>query len=167
MATDRVVDTNVAIIANRTDEWPPECATACIDTVIEVTHGGGLVLDSLGLIVEEYLRYLDLSGEPGPGDAFMRWVFDNEYRTDLCTRVLITEDEDRGFVEFPEDDGLATFDRSDRKFVATAVSHGSAEIVVGTDSDWWDHREASAEMGMKIQFLCEKYFREREAADKR
>ncbi len=164
---ERVVDTNVLLVASGRDDSSPECRLSCIGILVEITSRGGLVLDSLGLIVEEYSRRHNYSGQPGVGDAFFRWVHSNRYRKELCSTVPITPTEDGSFAEFPADPGLATFDEDDRKFVATAISHGDAEITVGTDSDWWQHREAFAEAGVKIQFRCEGHFRSRDAAGRR
>src|SRR5215208_7291674 len=112
-----VVDTNVGIAANRKADVPPECALACIRALRDLTDGGHLVLDANGLIFKEYLRYLCPSGEPGTGDAFVRWVHDNRYNVDRCTLVGLTPTEDGSFEEFPQGEGLDRFDNSDRKFV--------------------------------------------------
>ncbi len=164
---ERVVDTNVAIVANGRDAWPVECELACINLLQDVVAHGGLTLDALGLIVAEYARHLNFSGQPGVGDAFFRWVQNNQYNDDHCTRVEITPDGEGSFLEFPTDAALSRFDPADRTFVATAIAHGKAEIVVGTDSDWWQHRDALAAAGVPIRFLSERYFREKYPADPR
>ena len=62
---------------------------------------------------------------------------------------------EREFVEFPEDQRLADFDRDDRKFVAVALASGaSPPIVNATDTDWWEHRDALSEHSVNVRFLC-------------
>jgi hypothetical protein len=57
--------------------------------------------------------------------------------------------------EFSKAVRLAKFDRTDRKFVATALAHGAnPRILVAVDSDWWLAKEALAEAGVRVEFLC-------------
>ena len=60
-------------------------------------------------------------------------VFDHGYDKSRVRRVSITpsSDDRRGFEELPEND----LDKSDRKFLATALVAGAA-ILNATDSDW-------------------------------
>ena len=69
-----VVDTNVGIVANLTTGVSPECALSCVRALRNITEGGHLTLDANGLICAEYRRYLSMAGQPGTGDAFVRWV---------------------------------------------------------------------------------------------
>src|SRR3954468_3708298 len=142
-----VVDTNVGIVANGKTDVSPECQLACVRALRAVTQGRRLVLDTSDLIFYEYIRYMRLAGRPGTGDAFVRWVADSRFNSDLCTLVQITPTEDESFAEFPTADALATFDRSDRKFVSvSACVTPSPAIQVALDRGWLRHADALADV---------------------
>lgn len=154
-----VVDTNVPVVANgRTPQAGPDCVTACVDALKAVIDGEGIVLDDAMLILTEYRGKLSMSGQGGPGNAFMKWVFDNQAVIQRCEQVHITA---KGlnvrddFEEFPTDCALATFDRSDRKFVAVALtSKRNPEVLNAVDSDWWKYRAVLNKHGVRIRFVC-------------
>jgi hypothetical protein len=81
-----------------------------------------LVLDDMWRIIGEYMQNLRRSGEPGVGDAFLRWVLTNKDNPQRCDLVTITPVEN-DFREFPADAALSDFDPSDRKFIAVALAH--------------------------------------------
>src|SRR5260370_41748710 len=108
------------------------------------------------LIFKEYSNHCAFAGQPGVGDAFFKWVFDHRYNDDRCERVTITpiNDTHRRFEEIPDDEELRTFDRSDQKFVAVALSSKhSPEVLVAVDSDWWDHSVPLSRNGVRLTFL--------------
>lgn len=150
-----VVDTNVGIVANRTTEVSPECELSCVRALRALTAGGHLVLDGGDLIFDEYRNYLSLSGEPGTGDAFMRWVSDNRFNEELCTRVPITPTGEGSFDEFPDEAGLESFHANDRQFVSVSAAHpGEPPILVALDRGWCEHEVALAAAGVPVTFLC-------------
>lgn len=150
-----VIDTNVGIAANSKADVSEACELRCIQRLREVTKKGHLVLDAEGQIFAEYLRYLSLSGEPGVGDAFMRWVNDHQHDERFCTLVPLTIKPDGKIVEFPARQSLTGFDPSDEKFVAVAATHADKPpIQVAVDRGWVRHRDALAEAGIEIEFLC-------------
>lgn len=150
-----VIDTNVGIVANSKADVGRECELRCIRLLREVTENGHLVLDEGGQIFAEYLRYLSLSGEPGVGDAFMRWVNDHQHDERLCTRIPLTIKPDHKIVEFPARPALARFDPSDEKFVAVAAAHpDKPPIQVAVDRGWIRHRDALAGVEIKVEILC-------------
>ena len=125
--TAYVVDTNVAVVANGRDTHAGvQCQLECVWRLRALEQRGVVVLDQLGLIFEEYRRHLWPSGQPGVGDAFLRYLFDYQYDADRCELVQITPmaDDARGFEEFPDDQALDAFDPDDRKFVAAACAAG-------------------------------------------
>ena len=153
-----VVDTNVAVVANgNAAQANPECVIACIDTLLRVRDAGGIVLDDSMRVLKEYMGHLSLSGQPGAGDLFMKWVWSVQADDARCERVHITpkpQDPD-DFVEFPDDDELDDFDPSDRKFVAIAAASAHAPpILNAVDSDWADAHAALARHGIDVIFLC-------------
>jgi hypothetical protein len=153
-----IVDTNVAIVANgKSDQADDTLVERCIDTLVELMTRGGLVLDGGGLIFDEYRQNLSLSGQPGTGDAFLKWVHDHQWNPDHCERREITErNDDRMFEEFPSTPSLRDFDRSDRKFVAVAnAGTPKRPILEAVDFKWWGWRKALAAEGIKVVFLDE------------
>lgn len=161
--TFRVVDTNVAIVANeKSPQASPECVLACVNELREIIDNGGIVLDDRIFIIDEYKNKLSPSGQPGVGDAFLKWVITYQYNELYCMVVHITEDESRGFLEFPEDESVQSFHRSDRKFVAVArASSFKPEILNAVDKHWWEHRHALKSCGVRVRFLCPNQFPER------
>lgn len=155
-----VIDTNVAIVANgKTPQAGSACELACIRVLLEVRRTGIVVLD-VGLdILREYMRKLSMSGQPGPGDAFMKWVWQVQADSSHCELVMISRHEQRGFVEFPDDQALNDFDPDDRKFVAVALtSSKNPSVLNAVDSGWWRYRDSLRRNGVAIRFLCPEQF---------
>ncbi len=77
--TALVVDTNVPIVANgRAPQAGLTCVLACIDALDDLRLHHTIVLDNLGLILDEYRNNLSARGQPGVGDAFFKWVWQNQ-----------------------------------------------------------------------------------------
>ena len=152
------VDTNVPVLANGgAEQASDDCVLACVDELVAIRASRTVLLDDHDLILTEYQRYLSHSGQPGVGDAFFKWLWDNQANTRHCRKVAITpiEVDGKGFGEFPDDPELEGFDRSDRIFVATVLSDGrAAPVVNASDTDWWNYREALERNGVTIRFLC-------------
>lgn len=155
----KIVDTNVAIVANgKSEQASEDLVEKCIDALMEIRREGGLVVDDNGLIFEEYAKNLSFSGQPGTGDMFMKWVFDNQWKTEVCERRAITplRNDKRMFEEFPTAPALTDFDASDRKFVAVAnAGDPKHPILEAVDFKWWGWKDALAEEGITVIFLDE------------
>jgi hypothetical protein len=152
-----VIDTNVLVAANgKSEQIGPNCVLACIAALEEAINHKQVLVDSGMRIFEEYRRNASLSGQPGPGDAFIKWLWSNQANPRHCEQVGITPKEDpEDFEEFPADPRLAGFDRADRKFVAVAlVSDRHPAVLNATDSDWWNFRIPLKANGLNIEFLC-------------
>lgn len=81
-----VVDTNVGILANNENQSvSATCVIACVEALKLVRGSCRLAVDDGNRIVDEYRRNLSLSGRPGVGDAFMKWVWDNQFNPALRT----------------------------------------------------------------------------------
>ena len=101
-----VVDTNVPLTANGGED--PKCILACIDALRELMRSGHIVIDDKYLILKEYMHKLSPSGQPGVGDAFLKWVLNNQANVERCTQVPITpRQHDQDFVEFPSEAALS------------------------------------------------------------
>ncbi len=159
-----VIDTNVLVVAN--GHHPPadiHQVFKCQQFLIKVQKKH-ISIDSLGEILGEYFSHCQRSGQPGIGDAFARWLWDNQGNSSRCERVDITSDPtgEREFLEFPKDEDLKGFDRSDQKFAAVAISSRfDATIYNASDSDWWEYRAAFERVGVKIEFLCPELIKNR------
>ena len=153
----RLVDSNVLHVANDSaaETYGPACVLACTRLLLDIQRRGVLALDDRYEILREYLNQADERGQPGVGDAFLKWAKSNEYVLEKCARVLITPHPERGWKEYPETASLADFDPSDRKFVAVSLSHPDRpRIHNATDSDWHEHAGALAEHGVRVVQEC-------------
>ena len=151
-----VLDTNVAVVSNgKTAQASWDCVDSCIAAIRHVQESQILLLDDRGLILDEYRRNFNMSGQPGLGDAFFTFIWNNQANERHCRKVAATPNAERGFAEFPDDPSLAKFDMDDRKFVAVAIASGSApKILNASDTDWRNHRQALERNGVEIEFLC-------------
>jgi hypothetical protein len=154
-----VIDTNVLVVASgRHLQAQPKCIGECIVVLRQVQQQGKVVLDAGTLILDEYKANLSLSGQPGVGDAFFKWLWDRQYVPESCERVPITPT-NGSFSEFPSDPELRRFHADDRKFVAVAVeSRSTPEVLNAVDPHWWTFREALQRCGVRINFLCPESF---------
>lgn len=147
-----VTDTNVLIAANGRDTHADlACQLACATAIFEIASNGTAALDGGGLIMGEYVGYCNHSGQPGPGDVFFKYLFDNQYAGARVKLVAITSIDDprRGFAELPEND----LDPSDRKFLAAAVA-AQAVILNATDSDWVEQQALVERLSVAVRQLC-------------
>jgi len=152
-----IVDTNVALVANHQADMSGECALECVNYLKEIMDCGGIALDDQWRILGEYMHKLSSNGQPGVGDAFLKWALTNQANPERCSLVTITPkpDDELDFVEFPNHPKLQNFDRSDRKFVAVSAVHAEKPpILQAADSKWWGWKEALAECGIEVIFLC-------------
>ena len=87
-----VVDTNVAVVAKgRSGQASLGCVITCNERLGQIMSGEvKLVLDDMWRIIGEYMQNLRSSGEPGVGDAFLRWVLTNKDNPQRCELVTIT-----------------------------------------------------------------------------
>lgn len=155
-----VVDTNVARTANKPEWVSRGCKTACAKALKAAMRGQVCIDRQSGRseIVAEYRRRLSAKGQPGPGDAFLAWVLRHQYADTYVIRIPITKKEGSAddFLELPAPPEGVNYDPSDRKFLAVAhAAEPKAEILQATDSKWWGWRQALADIGVKVQFLCE------------
>jgi len=153
-----VVDTNVPVVANsRSGQASPDCVLVCLQRLDRITRTGRVALDDQWRIIREYQANLRSSGQPGVGDAFLKWILTNLANPERCELVSITPvGDETNFQEFPSDTALRRFDPSDRKFVAVALAHSQhPPIIQAIDSKWWEFRIPLRRNGVKVEFLCQ------------
>jgi hypothetical protein len=127
------------------------CRSAAIDALNLLLKHGRVVIDDAGEMVEEYRPYCEPKGQPGVGDRFFYEMLMNY--TGKVERIRLQKRADGSFVDFPNDDDLATFDQSDRKFAA-ASRRARARVMNATDSDWLHHLAALERHGIRVEFVC-------------
>jgi len=152
-----IVDTNVAVVANKKHERATgECVAACARRLEEIEQQHVVVIDDNWHIIREYQNNLSSDGQSGVGDAFLSWLLTNRANPARCELVHISPGlEEDTFDEFPSDSALAGFDRRDRKFVAVCLAHEARPpILNAVDPDWWEYREPLRANGIEVQFLC-------------
>ena len=154
-----VVDTNVPVVANgNSAQASPRCVQTCVVRLRKLTESGRVVIDDKWLILKEYMANLRSAGQPGNGDAFLKWVLTNYRNPERCELVSITptDGEPVDFEEFPASTALRDFHADDRKFVAVSMAHPERPpILQAVDVEWWQLRTAFNEAGVRVDFLCE------------
>lgn len=153
-----VVDTNVAATANGANPTASHsCVVSSARALQAMMAGGHVFVDDGGRIVAEYRANLSAKGQPGPGDAFLKWVLTHEWGGLKVTRVEITprKGTENEFEELLDPPPGVFYDPSDRKFLAVAAAHPDhPPILQSLDSKWWGWQEALAELGIVVHFLC-------------
>jgi len=157
-----VVDENVPIVANdgvRSEPKVPQadgnCRLACVQALKRIVKSGILIIDSAGGVLENYRAYLQHRGQPGVGDAFYKHVIDHQFNRTKVRRILITKNAQGEFEDFPTDPALATFDPSDRLYVALAVAAPEKpRILNAVDSDYSEHQTALEGVGVHVYEVC-------------
>jgi len=151
-----VVDTNVVLVANgQHPDVSHACVATCALRLQAVMQEGRLALDDGFRILTEYQNKTTPKTGNRPGDAFVKWALQNNANPHRVDSVKLQDHAGRGFVSFPEDLGLESFDRSDRKFVAVAGAHPKKPpILQAADSKWLDWERALAGHGIIVEFLC-------------
>lgn len=151
-----IVDTNVLLVAGkRHREVTPACVATCATRLAEIMQSGRIALDDRFEIIGEYLRKHDPPHQKTPGDLFAMWVLQNRANPGRCNLVHLERNSDGEYTVFPQHPALASFDPSDKKFVAVSAAHADhLPILEAADSKWLDWEPALAEYGIGVDFLC-------------
>jgi len=151
-----VIDTNVLLVADGRSDFSRGCAARCGKRLHQIQVEQTVVLDRGHEILTEYGQKVPHTKQPGLGYQFWKWLINTKAGDDHCAWVGLTPDAKKGYLEFPDHDGLKNFDPSDRKFVAAAAAHpGKPEIVQAGDSRWWGWKDSLAACGVSLSFPCE------------
>ena len=164
-----IVDTNVIVIANDTDDERADCRDLCQDRLEQILfQGETVVIDDRQRILGEYEDNANPNArKKGIGDIFVKTLLQNLGNSEICTMVHITPSAGNGtdFEEFPDDPALNDFDSDDRKFIAVAVAYENvhqqkATLLQAADSQWYGFRETFVRNGLEVEFVCEAYIRD-------
>ena len=158
-----IVDTNVIVIANDTDDKRKDCRDHCQNRLKQIRdQRETVILDDGWRIFEEYKRYVDPNTRKRDGDLFVKRLMQNLKNPDICKMVHIAPlAGDNKFAEFPNDDeALTGFHKKDRKFIAVALAHqqetGRAPtILLAIDRGWLQFTDALANHGVSVDLICE------------
>ena len=159
-----IVDTNVIVIANDTDDKRADCRDRCQDRIREIiSHGEKVVVDDRWRIFGEYEDNTNPNSRKGIGDLFVKRLLQNLNNPAVCTMVPITPLAGSGtdFAEFPNDDeALVGFHKKDRKFIAVALAHKRdtghvPPILLAIDRGWLQFTDALENHGVSVNLICE------------
>lgn len=152
-----VIDTNVLLVASqRHDGVSPQCVDTCIERLKRVRERERIVIDNAYRILSEYQNKLDANKGKRFGEAFLKWLLQNQANSKHVVKVKLTERAQNDYAEFPNDQELATlFDPPDRKFVAVAHVHpNKPPVLQATDSKWLRWLERLQAHGVRVEFVC-------------
>ena len=159
-----IVDTNVIVIANDTDDERKDCRDRCQDRLQQILdQREKVVVDDKWRIFGEYEDHVDPNARKGLGDIFVKTLLQNLKNPEICTMVHITPLAGNGndFAEFPNDDeALTGFHKKDRKFIAVALAHQrdvgeTPTILLAIDKGWLPFTAALATHGVNVDLICE------------
>ncbi len=159
-----VVDTNVIVIANDTDDERADCRDRCQDRIQQILSGPEkVVIDDDWRILNEYKRNTKPNTRKGIGDLFVKTLLQNQTNPNFCKVVNVTSLTGNGtdFEEYPNDDeALKDFHKKDRKFIAVSLAYKkesgqTATILLAIDRGWKDYLTTFAEHGVPVDILCD------------
>lgn len=158
-----VLDANVLLVASAAHPYSPWSDTDHVDPVQQVTvfnwlaefradNDRGIVLDDLFKIYEEYRNKLT-------DQDYGLQVIHEKMQT---MRQVDLEWDDDGSAVVPE--AFRTFDRSDRKLLAAALTDPETiAIVNAADTDWLYFEEQLKAAGVNVIHVIEGWLREQKA----
>ena len=152
--TDRsVVDTNVLVAANgRGTHLDDRCQLGCVEELSRLAREEVVCIDDKWLILCEYEKRTRDKGQQRPGTVFYKLVC-QRMRDPSRVRLIAVEPRDGEGREFTDPVLPANNLKKDAKFLAVAVKAGAA-IVNASDSDWAEHEDLTAELGVQVRQLC-------------
>ncbi len=125
---NKIIDTNVPLTAVATDNTIPlVCRQSCVRLISSVLKGAIIVvIDDQSEALLEYRNnmYPDPNPSAGLASQFMMYVLNHQYDSTRIRRAKISRNPHGLYEPFPEDEGLGSFDASDKKWVAISMSIG-------------------------------------------
>lgn len=156
MKNGRIIDTNVFCVANgQHDTVSVSCATECMECLGEICEKKAffVFIDDEGEILREYIGAIDGKRPYGVGGQALVWMIQNQYNPRRVHRVSLSRDACGNFVDFPSDNRLLRFDKSDKKFAALAKKT-KTPVTNAVDTDWKDYLSPLNDNGIFVNFLC-------------
>lgn len=164
----KIIDTNVIINAGkRSSEMSSvlevECCKKCLlllKNMMRDPDKHGVILDVGNEIIKEYKRNVSRYTLNRLSSDFIQWILTTQLDRMWCEGdiVPIAKQGEFDYFDFPIDDRLSGFDKSDRKFVALSRAHPEHPIVMqASDSKWEEYRAVFAEYGVVIEYVHAEY----------
>ena len=148
-----VVDTNVLVAANgRATQVKVACQLQCVDELSRITREEVVCVDDKGLILREYGRRTEQTGQAQPGTVFFKHLW-QKMGDSRRVRLIAVDPIDREGRDFSDPVLPPNNLKKDAKFLAVALK-ARATIVNATDSDWTEHRELTDRLGVGVRQLC-------------
>ncbi len=150
-----VIDTNVLLVANQQhQDVSEECILACVQKLLDA-KAGTVVVDSGYRIFNEYQNKTNANNGARMGDAFLKWLLQNQANPQRVHQVPLTEAAQNEFAEFPDPILQPSFDPPDRKFAAVAHAHPDKPPVwQAADCKWLNWWPSLHAKGVRVDFLC-------------
>ena len=150
-----VIDTNVLLVANEQHEGvSPACILTCTQKLLWAQQHGVVVIDDAYRIISEYCNKPEIKGTR-TGDAFLKWLLQNQSNPERVHQVTITETAADHFAEFPDQALQPAFDAPDRKFPAVANAHtDKPPVLQAADCKWLHWWPALHATGIVVDFVC-------------
>lgn len=150
-----VIDTNLLFVANQQhQDISEECVLACVQKLFRVQQQGIVVIDDEYRLIREYGNKTNSNGSR-VGDAFLKWLLQNQSNTVRVHQVSLTESVEDQFDEFPVHALQPQFDAPDRKFPAVANVHPDhPPILQAADCKWLNWWSALHAAGVVVDFIC-------------
>lgn len=151
-----VIDTNVLLVANGSHQGAsPACRAECVRRLLAQQQSGVTVIDDAYAIFSEYQNKTTPNQPKGVGDAFLKWLLQNQGNAARVHRITITETEQDTYSEFPDAALQPQFDAADRKFAAVAYAHPERPPVwQAADCKWLAWWPVLQKNGVSVEFLC-------------
>lgn len=126
------------------------CQLECVDFLLECKQDRSLLLDAAGVVLALYSSKCNWSGQPGTGDEFFLWAFNNSHGVEV---VDLARDASGRYVDVP--DALEDFDRDDHIWLALVLkASGDAQIVNAVDSDYLENSSELEAASVDVLELC-------------
>ncbi len=155
------IDENVLAVANDhariesgVESATPQASAACRLACIRFLRGaqeGVVLLDDRGLALRYYRRKASLSGQPGTADAFLKFVYENQYNERLVMVIDIGESPN---FNLDQDIVSSSFDIDDQIYIALSLSAPPSEVVNAVDADYSENAEMLISKGVSVRELC-------------
>jgi hypothetical protein len=155
-----IVDTNIFIAANgKADQLAENDANKCRLFVGSLFSDTTISLDLQGEIFNEYFNHMNWSGQPGIGDAFVKYLWDRQYNKTICEKVDIKKDKNGIYKQLRDKKDLLLFDPNDHKFIAVYLgSKNSAVICNACDSDWENNKLLLSKYQINVYEILQRDF---------
>lgn len=157
----KIIDTNVPLTAAGDNDAADEaCQLACVQTLQRIFKGDiAVVIDAEGEAYREYRDNMHPDPKGGLAGQFLMYLINHRHDSTRFYRVKLRKNVDGQYEDYPHDEALLEFDRSDRKWVAMAIrfkedTQKDAPIVNAADRDWRLFQSQLENWDVQLEFLC-------------